>query len=291
MVGPLEQAILALMIFVIMLGMGATIHRVDLRVAFASPKAFLIGMACQFGLMPLIAFALAVAFQLPPAVALALIMVGATPGGTTSNLFSYYAKGDVALSVAMTVASTTAAVVMMPLCIALYAGGELTGDIEIPYSNIAVTVALVLIPFLIGYWVRQRNVVWAAWLEWIGGVMGMVVIAALILNFFIENTALVLATPMGEIAATILLSVCGFVAGYLVSRALGLTLPHARTVALETGIQNAPLTVGVIVLSFASGPMQDTMVLAVALYAVFVVITSTLTALWFRWQPVALKPA
>jgi len=282
MLGAFEQALLALMIFVIMMGMGATIHRVDLRVAFASPKAFVIGLVCQFGFMPLIAFLLALAFQLPPPVALALIMLGATPGGTTSNLFAYYARGDVPLSIAMTVASTAAAVVLMPLAIGIYASGGLTGDVGVPYANIAVTVALVTVPALIGFWVRGRNVVWAAWLEWVGSVVGIVVILALIANFFIENTDMVLATPWTEIVATLLLSVIGFGAGYAASRALGLTLAHAKTVALETGIQNAPLTITVIGLGFAAGTMQDQMLLACAMYAVFVVITSSLAALWFR---------
>jgi len=282
MLGAFEQALLALMIFVIMMGMGATVHRVDLRAAFASPRPFLIGMACQFGFMPLIGFLLAVVFQLPPAVALALIMLGATPGGTTSNLFAYYARGDVPLSISMTVASTVLAIVLMPLAIALYAGGELTGDIEVPLGNIAVTVALVTLPALIGFWVRARNVVWAAWLEWVGSVVGIVVILALIANFFLENTAMVLATPATEIIATLLLSVIGFGAGFAAARALGLTLAHAKTVALETGIQNAPLTITVIGLSFAAGPMQDEMLLACAMYAVFVVITSSFAALWFR---------
>jgi len=282
MLGVFEQAMLAAMIFVIMLGMGATIHRVDLRVAFASHRAFLIGMACQFGLMPLIAFLLAVLLQLPPAVALALIMLGATPGGTTSNLFSYYAKGDVALSVAMTVASTMAAVILMPLCIALYAGGSLTGDIEVPFASIAVTLVLVLVPALIGFWVRARSVFYAAWLEWLGGLVGIFVIVALILNFFLENSAMILATPGNELVATLLLSVIGFAAGFVVSRALGLNLVQAKTVSLETGIQNAPLTITVIGLSFAPGEMQDEMLLAAALYAVFVVMTSTAVSLWYR---------
>jgi bile acid:Na+ symporter, BASS family len=281
MLGAAEQAMLAAMIFVIMLGMGATIHRTDLTAALRRKRGFIVGMVCQFGLMPLIAFLLAVAFNLPPPVALALIMLGATPGGTTSNLFSYWAKGDVTLSIAMTVASTLMAVVLMPLAIALYATESLTGDVDIPLASIAVTLALVTIPAFIGFAIRARNVVVAAWVEWIGSVAGMVLIVALIVNFVRENSALILAVPGGEIAATILLSVIGFAAGFLLSRALGLDLTGAKTVSLETGIQNAPLTITVIGLSFAAGAEQDQMLLTCALYAVFVVITSTGTSWWY----------
>jgi bile acid transporter len=286
MLGAAEQAMLAAMIFVIMLGMGATIHRTDLVAALRRRRGFIVGMVCQFGLMPLIAFLLALALQLPPAVALALIMLGATPGGTTSNLFSYWAGGDVTLSIAMTVASTLMAVVLMPLAIAIYATEALTGDVDIPLASIAVTLALVTIPAFIGYLIRARNVVTAAWIEWIGSVAGMVLIAALIANFIRENSALILAVPAAEVLATILLSVVGFVAGFFLSRALGLDLTGAKTVSLETGIQNAPLTITVIGLSFAAGPAQDEMLLTAALYAVFVVITSTIASWIFaRMRP------
>lgn len=287
MLGAAEQAMLAAMIFVIMLGMGATIHRSDIAMALRRRRAFLVGMVCQFGLMPLIAFLLASALALPPAVALALIMLGATPGGTTSNLFSYWAKGDVTLSIAMTVASTLAAIVLMPLAIAIYATDALTGDVEIPFASIAVTLVLVTLPAALGYLIRARNVVAASWIEWIGSLVGMVLIAALIINFFRENSAMIFAVPVSELLATLLLSVCGFAAGFWLARFLGLDLTAAKTVSLETGIQNAPLTITVIGLSFAAGAEQDQMLLTAALYAVFVVITSTLTS----WYYATLKPA
>jgi bile acid transporter len=287
MLGAAEQAMLAAMIFVIMLGMGATIHRTDIAMALRRRRAFLVGMLCQFGLMPLIAFLLALALALPPPVALALIMLGATPGGTTSNLFSYWAKGDVTLSIAMTVASTVAAIVLMPLAIAIYATEALTGDVEIPLASIAVTLVLVTLPAAIGYVIRARNVVAASWIEWIGSLVGMVLIAALITNFFRENSAMIFTVPFGELLATLLLSVCGFAAGFALARFLGLDLTAAKTVSLETGIQNAPLTITVIGLSFAAGEAQDQMLLTAALYAVFVVITSTLTS----WYYSTLRPA
>jgi BASS family bile acid:Na+ symporter len=287
MLGAAEQAMLAAMIFVIMLGMGATIHRTDIVMALRRRRAFLVGMLCQFGLMPLIAFLLALALALPPPAALALIMLGATPGGTTSNLFSYWAKGDVSLSIAMTVASTLAAVVLMPLAIAIYATEALTGDVEIPLASIAVTLVLVTLPAAIGYAIRARNVVAAAWVEWIGSVVGMVLIAALTVNFFREDSALIFAVPGAVLLAAILLGICGFVTGFGLARTLGLDLTAAKTVSLETGIQNAPLTITVIGLSFAAGAEQNQMLLTAGLYAVFIVITSTLTS----WYFARLKPA
>jgi bile acid transporter len=282
MVGAFEQAVLAAIIFVVMLGMGASIRRADLDAALGARRAFLTGLVCQFGLMPAIAVLLALAFALPPPVALALIMVGATPGGTTSNLFAFWARGDVALSVAMTVASTLAAVVMMPLLIWLWAGASVAAGVTVPYGSIAVTLALVLVPTALGIAVRARSESAGRWLERAGSSTGMVLIALLIVRFSIENSALVRATPSGEIAAAVLLSVAGFVAGRAVAAAVGLGPVAARTVSLETGIQNTPLTITVIGLSFPAGPVQEAMLLACALYAIAVVMTASAAVLWFR---------
>jgi BASS family bile acid:Na+ symporter len=287
MLGALEQLLLAAMIAVIMLGVGASIGRAEIAAALRAPRAFATGMLCQFGLMPPIALGLAWAFALPPPAALALLMVGATPGGTTSNLFAYWARGDVALSVAMTVASTLAAVVMMPLLIALYAGAAVPGGVEVPFANIAVTLVLVLVPCAAGVAVRAASARWAGRLEVAGTVVGIVLILALIANFAVTRGDLVRATPAGEIAAAVLLSVAGFAAGLGVAAALRLRAAQARTVSLETGIQNTPLTIAVIGLSFAPGPETQAMLLTCALYAVAVVMTSTVAAALYRRLPAA----
>jgi BASS family bile acid:Na+ symporter len=282
MIGAFEQTLLAAMIVVIMLGMGASLRAADVRAALRQRRAFLTGMACQFGLMPLIAVLLAKVFALPAPAALALIMIGATPGGTTSNLFTFWARGDVALSIAMTVASTLAAVVMMPLLIWLYVGASVADGVTVPFANIAVTLVLVLAPAAVGYAFRARSETAGRRLETAGSVAGVVLILLLIVNFLIENGALVRATPTGEIAAAVLLSVIGFVAGRAVAAAVGLSAATGRTVALETGIQNTPLTITVIGLSFPAGAMQDQMLLTCAIYAVAVVLTAAATAAAFR---------
>lgn len=287
MLGAAEQAMLAVMVFVIMLGMGATIHRGDVATALVRPRAFLVGMLCQFGLMPLIAFILAHALALPPSVALALIIVGAAPGGSTSNLYSYWAGGDVTLSIAMTVASTLAALVMMPLSIAIYATDALTADLEIPFGSIAGTLVFVTLPAAIGYAIRARNAAAATWVEWIGSKVGMLLILVLIINFFRENSAMILAISGAQFSAVLLLPVGGFAAGYWLARVLGLDLTAAKTVSLETGIQNAALAITVIGLSFDPGPEQDQMILTATLYAIFGIVTAAVTT----WYFASLKPA
>jgi BASS family bile acid:Na+ symporter len=282
MVGQFEQIALALMVFVIMLGMGATIRLADFRNALAQPKGFLVGMLCQFGLMPAIALGLAIVFQLPAPIALSLILVGATPGGTTSNLFTYYARGDVALSVSMTVASTIGAVVLMPLAIAIYASGYTSADLEVPFANIVVTLVMVLVPVAIGMFILSRSAKTANVLEKTASIVGIVLIVGLIAKFVVNNLELLMATQMSVYLAAILLGLVGFLLGYIISRAVGLSEPLSRTVSLETGIQNTPLTIAVIILSFSAGAQQDEMLLLPTFYAVFIVISSTFVSMWFR---------
>ena len=282
MIGIVEQVALALMVFVIMLGMGATIRPAHLKSVLAAPKALVIGVLCQFGLMPVIALGLAISFDLPPAIALSLILVGSTPGGTTSNIFTYYAKGDVALSISMTVASTIAAIALMPLAISVYASGYTTGDLDVPVSNVVVTLVLVMVPVAIGMFVLSRSERVAGILEKSSSIVGFLLIAALITKFLAENSGMFLSTQPGVIAAGILLGLVGFLLGYLLARIVGLNSVQARTVSLETGIQNTPITVAIIAVSFAAGAQQDQMLLLPTFYAFFIVITSMIVALGFR---------
>ena len=282
MVGQFEQIALALMVFVIMLGMGATIRMSNFKNALAQPKGFAVGMLCQFGLMPALALLLAIIFQLPPAIALSLILVGATPGGTTSNLFTYYARGDVALSITMTVASTIAAVVLMPLAIAIYASGYTSDELQIPFSNIIATLILVLVPVAIGMFTLSRSERVAKFFEKAASYVGAILIIGLIIKFVTENIDLLLATKANVFIAAMLLALFGYFLGYMISRAVGLSEATSRTVSLETGIQNTPLTIAVIILSFSAGAQQDEMLLLPTFFAVFLIVSSTFVAMWYR---------
>ena len=118
-----DQILLALMIFIIMLGMGASLTMDDFRAVIRAPRGVFIGFLSQFGLMPFIAFSLATVLGFHPAFAISLILIGSLPGGTTSNMFTYFARGSVALSISMTTASTLLALLMMPVLLKLYTVG------------------------------------------------------------------------------------------------------------------------------------------------------------------------
>ncbi|MBQ5549386.1 MAG: bile acid:sodium symporter family protein, partial [Prevotella sp.] len=114
---------------IIMFGMGLTLKAEDFKVVFSRPRDVLVGCLAQFTVMPLLAFALTKIFRLEPALAIGVILVGCCPGGTASNVITYLAKGDLALSVGMTAVSTVLAPVLTPLLVWLLAGETVDVDV------------------------------------------------------------------------------------------------------------------------------------------------------------------
>ncbi|MEM8787089.1 MAG: bile acid:sodium symporter family protein [Pseudomonadota bacterium] len=278
MVGPFEQALLAAMIFVIMLGMGASLTPKDFWFALRRPQGLAIGVASQYGFMPFIGFAMAVTLGLPEAIALGLLIVSCMPGGTTSNIFTYFSKGNLALSVLMTVTSTVFGVILIPLVLVIYASAL---DLEIPRENIIATLLILLLPVAIGMVLRKVSANVGAVTEFFGSVLAIFFIAFIAISWVPRNWQFLLSTAPSTYFAAIMLGVFGILIGYTFAKLLRLHPRNARTVALETGIQNAPLAIGIIVLTFPGEEQQSIMAVG-ALYSLFIVITSTLVTLAFR---------
>ncbi len=288
-----DQILLALMIFVIMLGMGSSLTTDDFRAVFRKPRGVLIGFISQFGLMPLIAFTLATVLQLHPAFAISLILIGCLPGGTTSNMFTYFSRGSVALSISMTTASTVLAIFMMPVLLKLYTIGftnQITAAMQaagsdaefvIPTKNIITSLILVLVPVGIGMFIKSKWPDWAKTAEDTAGFMGIIVILYLVGTAFIRHAGLLAQTPIEVYIAAISVGLIGFFFGYYFSRLLGVPPIFQRAVSLETGIQNGPLAFAVILLSFVD-PVQSQMIWLAILYSTFIVISSSVITLWYR---------
>ncbi len=290
---PIDQALLAVMIFAIMFGMGASLTKDDFRAVIKKPRGILIGFLSQFGLMPFVAFGLAVVLELPPAYAIALILIGCLPGGTTSNMFAYFARGSVALSIAMTTASTMMALLMMPILLEFYASGftqqiseamraeGVESDFVIPTGNIIGSLLLVLIPVAGGMFLRYKSREWAKTAEDTAGFMAIIVILYLIGTAFIRHSGLFIETPWEIYAAAICVGLLGFLFGFWMSRLFLLPPLFQRAISLETGIQNGPIAFAIILLSFTE-PIQSQMLWLAILYSTFIVITSSFITLYYR---------
>ncbi|AGI74101.1 putative sodium bile acid symporter [Octadecabacter arcticus 238] len=254
MVGPLEQAILALMIFVIMLGMGASLTPRDFILALKRPYGLMIGIVSQYGFMPFIGFLLALTLPVSDPVKIGILIMSCMPGGTTSNIFTYFSKGNLALSVLMTVTSTIFGVVLIPIVLVIYAGAL---DVDIPRENIIATLVLLLVPVAIGMVLRKLNANVGAVTEFMGSMLAIFFIAFLIVSWIPRNFAFLMETGWATYAASIALGIIGITVGYLFAKALKLHPRNARTVGLETGIQNGPLAIAIIAFTFSGVEQQS----------------------------------
>jgi len=278
----LETQLLGAMMMVIMLGMGASLTFRDFLIAFKKPKGVLVGMLCQYGIMPFLGYLLATLLGLPPALAVGLILIACMPGGTTSNIFAYFSKGALALSIMMTSVSTLVAVAAVPALIAFYSRmAGVTGDFAVPASNVAQVLIVLLVPTILGMILRKTNPNVGATIELIGSLLGVFVILFLIGSWVPRNYQLLLSTPWYVFFAAIGLGLFGMFLGYWLARLLKQDSNRARTVSLETGIQNGPLAVLIVTLTF-KGEMQQQVLLIPVLYSLFIVLTSSAITVWYR---------
>lgn len=290
-VTPFEEVLLVVMVFVIMFGLGAGLTPRDFRLALRRPWGLIIGWVTQFAIMPLLAYLLVITFlfQLPKEyalpVAIGALIMGSVPAGTTSNIFTYFSKGNLALSVIMTTNSTLWAILMTPLVLYFYLGlisPDGSAASQIPPRNIIVTLVILLIPVILGMLLRRLSANIGAVLELVGGFFGLFFIVFLLSTWVPRNWALLSSTPWQTYVVAIGLGFLGITIAYLLTRGLRLHPMNARTIALETGIQNGPLALAIVLLNFSGDPTIGLVLIVPALYSLFIVLVSTGVTLWFR---------
>ncbi len=285
MLSDLETQLLSVMMMVIMLGMGASLTFKDFAIALRKPAGVGIGLVTTYLLTPLVGVTLATVLQLPPAYAIGLILMACLPGGTTSNIFNYFSKGVLSLSLLMTIVSTLFAVLLVPLTLGFFSQG-IEGEWKIPPENVARVLFVLLVPTLIGMVLRKLNANVGAVIELVGGALGIVVIVFLTASWVPRNHMLLATTPWQVYFGAIGLGVFGFAVGYAFARLVRQDKRRARTIALETGIQNGPLGVLIVLLTF-SGTQQQEVLLIPVLYSLFIVLTSSAVTVWFRKLSIA----
>jgi BASS family bile acid:Na+ symporter len=278
MVDEFTQTLLGLMVAIIMLGMGASLTPRDFYLALKRPYGLFIGVVSQYGFMPLLGFFLAMLLTVPETIALGILLMACMPGGTTSNIFTYFSKGNLALSVLMTVTSTVTGIVLIPIILTIYAAAL---DIEIPREDIIKVLFVLLVPVAIGMTIRRLSANVGATIEFFGSILGVLFIVFIAVTWVPQNWQFLLNTTPATYAASIGLGLVGITLGYFFAKSLRLHPRNARTVALETGIQNGPLAIAIIVFTFP--PDQQQAIMAVpALYSLFIVIVASCVTMFFR---------
>ena len=237
---------------IIMFGMGMALRLEDFRIVFSRPRDVIIGCAAQFTIMPMLAFALSRLFALDEALAVGVVLVGCCPGGTASNVITYLAKGDLALSVGMTATSTVLAPVLTPLLVWLLAGKTVNVDVAGMLLSILWVVILPIVAGLMvkWYWPKFTDKAMA----YLPAVSSLA-IAFIVLIVISANASKLLLGGMVIVVVVILHNLCGLGMGWLIGRLLHLPNEKRKAISIEVGMQNSGLASSLATLHFAAYPM------------------------------------
>ena len=249
---PIPTRTINYLLGVIMFGMGLALNLNDFKIVFSRPKDIIIGCLAQFTIMPLLAWGLAKAFQLDEALALGVVLVGCCPGGTASNVITYLAKGDLALSVGMTAVSTLLAPLLTPLLTWALAGESIHVDVVGMLLSI---LWVIILPIALGLIIKS---IWPKFTEKAMDYLpafSSVAIAFTVSIVISANASKLLAGGLIIVIVVMLHNLCGLGLGYLIGRLLGLSEPKKRAISIEVGMQNSGLASSLATLHFAAYPM------------------------------------
>ena len=240
------------MLGAIMFGMGLTLSPADFKVVLSRPKDILIGCLTQFTVMPLLALGLTWAFSLPQELAIGVILVGCCPGGTASNVITYLAKGDLALSVGMTAASTLLAPLLTPLLVWLLAGTMVDVDtVGMLMSIVYVVIAPIVCGLLCQRFLPKLTKLLTPYLP----AFSSIVIAMVVGIVVSHNAARLLTAGLLIVAVVMIHNLLGLAIGFTVGRLLHLQRPKCVALSIEVGMQNSGLASSLAVLHFAAYPL------------------------------------
>ncbi|MGM0541432.1 MAG: bile acid:sodium symporter family protein [Pseudomonadota bacterium] len=277
----LTQVILPVALFLIMFGMGLSLRLNDFKAVLKAPKAMAIGLIGQMLLLPLIAFAIAILLNLPPEIAVGLMIIALAPGGATSNLFTYLSKGDVSLSISLTALVSLITPFTIPLVAALsmsYFMG-VTSEFNLPIlKTIMQLLAITLIPVAAGLFVSSR------WpdaaknienkLKWFSLFLLIVIIGLIVL----QNADNVFGFFAQAGLATFILNVVVLFVGYQLAKLAKLSHPQAVSIGFEVGIQNG--TLALVVAGSLIG--NEVMMIPAVTYSLIMFFTGTFFGWWIN---------
>ncbi|XP_042876814.1 solute carrier family 10 member 6-like isoform X2 [Penaeus japonicus] len=250
----------------LMMGIGAATYWREMWHHLKRPWSCIIGLICQFIILPALGLGLCIGLQLPPYQSLGVLILSCSPGGAFSNFFTYWADGDLALSIMMTAISSIVAFGAMPLNLWLYTQPWTDKELRVPYMKVLLSLAFVTTPAVVGMVIRHYNRKWANCISKVCGLLGWVgaitcgVMLILMYWDIIVKTSVFLA-----IAAAIVPS-AGFIIAYSIAKVICFDHKVCRTVAIETSCQNIVVATNIMLLSFPLPEIRGQLVIFPVLY-------------------------
>ncbi|MEM1216799.1 MAG: bile acid:sodium symporter family protein [Bacteroidota bacterium] len=284
----LTDVVLPVSLAIIMLGMGLSLTLDDFRRVVRFPKAAAIGLVNQLILLPLIGYGVAIAFGLEPLLAVGLMLLAACPGGTTSNLISHVARGDLALSVTLTAISSTITIFTIPMVVN-WALQHFAGEgqvIRVPFvQTMAAVFGITALPVGIGMFIRSRNAIFADRLEQPFRTASTVLFVVILLGIIASNLDLLREHFPRLGPATFALNIITMLIGWGTAQLFGLNLAQRIAVSIESGVQNGTLAI-VVATTILSVPETS---LPGAIYGLVMFVSGGFMMWWFGRRGVA-KP-
>ncbi len=266
---------------IIMFGLGLSLTPADFRRVATQPRAVVVGLVCQMLLLPAVCFGIAVAFRLPPDIAVGLMLLAASPGGATANLYSHLAGGDVALNVTLTGVNSILSLLTLPFLVQLAMRAFLGDESTIPLqpSKIVQVFAVVLVPIALGMAVGRARPALAARLgrpvKRLSAGFLVMVIAGAVVGGIASRPSGDLARYIGVVgAACLAFNLASMCTGYFVPRAFRIPKRQSVAIGMEIGIHNSALAITV-----ATGVLGNAaMAMPAALYSVVMFVTAGIFA-------------
>lgn len=272
---------LPLALGIVMFGLGLSLTVADFTRVVRYPKATIVALACQILVLPAICLGLVLLFDLAPELAVGMMLLAAAPGGTTANLFSHLAKGDVALNITLTAINSVLAVITLPIVVNLALAGFLAGDeaIGLQPAKMLQVFAIVLVPVAIGMVVRNRAEEFTERMRGPVKIASIVVLVAVIVVAVYQERDNVLGYVRDVGLVALLLCVFSLTIGYLVPRALRIERRQAIASSFEIGVHNSTLAI-----TIALSPSlldNTTMAVPAAVYGILMFLPAGLLAYLF----------
>jgi BASS family bile acid:Na+ symporter len=230
---------------IIMFGLGLSLRPADFARVAKHPKAVIIALVCQLLLLPALCLGLVMLFRLPPVLAVGMMLLAASPGGTTANLYSHLFRGDVALNISLTAVNSVLAVFTLPLITNLAIMWFMPGQDElgVQFAKAVEVFAIVLLPVLLGMLVRWWRPAFATRMDKPVRIASMIILAVVIIGAIVSNWQLLLDN-VGRLALiTVVFCLLSLAVGFLVPRVFRVEPRQAVASSFEIGIHNATLAI------------------------------------------------
>jgi BASS family bile acid:Na+ symporter len=270
---PLVAVFLPVALGIVMFGLGLSLTLADFKRVITFPKPVIVGLACQMLVLPVVCFAIAKATDLPPELAVGLMLLAASPGGATANLFSHLAHGDVALNVSLTAVNSVLSLLTLPLIVNFAMESFMGAGQYIPMQldKIVQVFAIVLVPVAIGMTIRNKRPDFAE-----RSAKPVRILSAVVLLLVVAGVVAKERAHIGDYfqqvgVAALAFNVASMAVGYFVPRLLGITERQAIAIGMEIGIHNGTLAIAI------AGPTvlnNSTMAIPPAIYSLIMFFTA-----------------